>query len=57
MILGAMEHLPAEQNDDGVTLSGDEAKHKHVFAAAVVAFWRSFSQGALGVQNDFLDES
>ena len=52
--LGAMEHVPAEQNDDGVALSGDKAKHEHVFAAAVVTFWRGFAQGAFGVQNDFL---
>ena len=57
LAIEVMEHLPAEQNDDGVALSRDKAKHKHVVAAAVVAFWRGFSQGALSVQNDFLDES
>ena len=49
-----MEDSPAEQNDDGVALRGDKAKHENVFAAAIVTFWRGFSQGALSVQNDFL---
>lgn len=45
---------PAEQNDDGIAFSGDKPKHENVFAAAIVTFWRGFSQGALRVQNDFL---
>lgn len=46
-------NLPAQQHYDGVTFGGDEAEHEYVLRAAVVAFWRGFSERALSMQNDF----
>jgi hypothetical protein len=47
-------YTPAEENDNSVAFRRDEAKHKNIFAAAVVALRRCLAKRALGVQDDFL---
>ena len=47
-------YTPTEENANRVTFSRDEAKHKDVFAAAVVALGRCLTERALGVQDDSL---
>ena len=48
------ENSPAEQNDDGVALGGNESEDEDVLGATRVAFGRGFAKGRVGVQGDLL---
>jgi len=47
-------HSPTEQDNNRITFGRNEAKHKHVLAATVVALGCGLAEGALGMQDDFL---
>lgn len=53
-VINCHDYIPAKQDDDGIALGGDETKHEDVLASTIVALGRRFSQGALGVKDDFL---
>jgi hypothetical protein len=48
------ENIPAQQDNDGIALGGDEAEQEDVLASTVVALEGSFSEGRKGVEHDFL---
>lgn len=45
---------PAEQNDDGIALCRDEAKHENILASTVITLWSGLSQWTFCVKDYFL---
>jgi hypothetical protein len=47
-----VSHVPAEENDDGVALGGDEPQHENILASTVIALGGGLPQRTLCVEND-----